>query len=407
MQIEMRRDGFRGSASQRNERFLCLLFRGGLLRRRCCFRVDPNCRERNSCGTGAMVERLLLLLRLRLCTGPAFLRYRTLGRRFRCRASLRPTRFLQYRSRCGHAAHSRLDSRFSALPFGRNGRSRRRMCNSLRRRLSCAAALRGNWALRSALFCRTRRIRPCGRTRRCTSFAVGRRRCRRYRRCRRRMLPSCGASIHAGSTGRLRRAAGLLGRNVVLLRDLGVSIRGNARRLLHRLGIASADGRALCSCRTGYWRILRAARLLRLCAISCGIALRSRTNALCRMGSRLFSCRTAWCRCWLYAGMRRGRISCHTGSRRSRCRRTFCCRLLCAYCVRSLHKGTALLRGFCMRRLHLTFSCAADRLCRAARSARRRSRSVWRCIGRGCIRCAPLCIRRLHEGAALLCGFGL
>ena len=85
----------------------------------------------------------------------------------------------------------------------------------------------------------------------------------------------------------------------------------------------------------------------------------------------------------------------------------FCCRLLCACCVRSLHKGTALLRSFCMRRLHLTFSCAADRLCRAARSARRRSRSVWRCIGRGCIRCAPLCVRRLHKGAALLCGFGL
>ena len=77
------------------------------------------------------------------------------------------------------------------------------------------------------------------------------------------------------------------------------------------------------------------------------------------------------------------------------------------FCRRSLHKGTALLRSFCMRRLHLTFSCAADRLCRAARSGRRRCRSVWRCIGRGCIRCASLCVRRLHEGAALLCGFGL
>ena len=54
-------------------------------------------------------------------------------------------------------------------------------------------------------------------------------------------------------------AAGLLGRNMVLLRDLGVSIRGNACRLLHGLSIASADGRALCSCCTGYWRILRAA----------------------------------------------------------------------------------------------------------------------------------------------------
>ena len=211
MQIEMRRDGFRGSASQRNERFLCLLFRGGLLRRRCCFRVDPNCGGRDSCGTGAMVERLLLLLRLRLCTGPAFLRYWTLGRRFRCRASLRPTRFLQYRSRCGHAAHSRLDSRFSALPFGRNGRSRRRMCNSLRCWLLCAAALRGDWTLRSALFCWTRCIRPRGRARGCTGFAVGRRRCRGYRRRGRGMLPICRAAVHAGSAGRLHRAAGLLG----------------------------------------------------------------------------------------------------------------------------------------------------------------------------------------------------
>ena len=46
-------------------------------------------------GTGAMVERLLLLLRLRLCAGLAFLRYRTLGRGFCCRASLRPARFLR------------------------------------------------------------------------------------------------------------------------------------------------------------------------------------------------------------------------------------------------------------------------------------------------------------------------
>lgn len=84
----------------------------------------------------------------------------------------------------------------------------------------------------------------------------------------------------------------------------------------------------------------------------------------------------------------------------------FCCWLRTCR-VRSLHKGIALLRGFCMRRLHLTFSCAADRLCRAARSGRRRCRSVWRCIGRGCIRCAPLCVRRLHKGAALLCRLGL
>ena len=247
MQIEMRRNRFRRSAGQRNERFLCRLFRSGLLRRRCCFRVDPNCRGRDSCGTGAMVERLLLLLRLRLCAGLAFLRYRTLGGGFCCRASLRPARFLRYRSRRSHAAHSRRGRRFPALPFGRSGR---RMRNSLRW-LFCAAALRGNWALRSALFCRTRRIRPRGRTWGRTSFAVGRRRCRRYRHCGCGMLPICGAAIHTDSAGRLHRAAGLLGRNMVLLRDLGVSIRGNACRLLHGLGIASADGRALRSCRTG------------------------------------------------------------------------------------------------------------------------------------------------------------
>ena len=76
---------------------------------------------------------------------------------------------------------------------------------------SCAAALCGNWALRSALFCRTRRIRPRGRARRRTSFAVGRWWCRRYQCCGRVMLPICRAAIHAGSAGRLHRAAGLLG----------------------------------------------------------------------------------------------------------------------------------------------------------------------------------------------------
>ena len=255
MQIEMRRDGFRCSAGQRNERFLCRLFRRGLLRRRCCFRVDPNCRGRNSCGTGAMVERLLLLLRLRLCAGLAFLRYRTLDGRFRCWTSLRPARFLRYRSRRGHAACWSRGGRFPALPFGRSGR---RMRNSLRW-LFCAAALRGNWALRSALFCRTRCIRPRGRAWRRTSFAVGRRRCRRCRHCGCRMLPICGAAIHTDSAGRLHRAAGLLGRNMVLLCDLGIPACRNARCLLHRLGITPADGRALCSCCTGYWRILRAA----------------------------------------------------------------------------------------------------------------------------------------------------
>ena len=84
----------------------------------------------------------------------------------------------------------------------------------------------------------------------------------------------------------------------------------------------------------------------------------------------------------------------------------FCCWLRACH-VRSLHKGTALLRRFCMRRLHLTFSCAADRLCRTARSGRRRCRIVWHCIWRGRIRCASLCVRRLHKGAALLCGLGL
>lgn len=60
-----------------------------------------------------------------------------------------------------------------------------------------------------------------------------------------------------------------------------------------------------------------------------------------------------------------------------------------------------------MRRLHLTFSCAADRLCRTSRSGRRRCRIVWHCIWRGRIRCASLCVRRLHKGAALLCSLGL
>ena len=162
-------------------------------------------------GTGAMVERLLLLLRLRLCTDPAFLRYRTLGRGFCCRASLRPARFLRYRSRRSHAAHSRRGRRFPALPFGRSGGNRRSLCASLRYRLFCAAALCGNWALRSVLLRLTRRIRPRGRARRCTSFAAGRRRCRRYRRCGCGMLPICRAAIHARSAGRLHRAAGLLG----------------------------------------------------------------------------------------------------------------------------------------------------------------------------------------------------
>ena len=187
---------------------------------------------------------------------------------------------------------------------------------------------------------------------------------------------------------------------MVLLRDLGVSIRGNACRLLHRLGIASADRRALCSCCTGYWRILRAARLLRPRTSSCAIAGR------CRMRIWLFSCYTVLCGNWRCAAVWHRRISCHTGSRRSRRSRMICCWLRACH-VWSLHKGTALLRRFCMRRLHLTFSCAADRLCRAARSGRQRCRIVWHCIWRGRIRCASLCVRRLHKGAALLCRLGL
>ena len=162
---------------------------------------------------------------------------------------------------------------------------------------------------------------------------------------------------------------------MVLLRDLGVSIRGNACRLLHRLGIAPADGRALRSCCTGRWRILRAARLLRLRASSCGIAGRCGTGNICRIGSWLFSCRTVWRRCWLYADVRRGRISCHTGSRRGRRSRMFR-RWLRACQIRSLHKGTALLRGFAPYRLPLCiavvirFSCDTGRLIGTARRIR-------------------------------------
>lgn len=200
---------------------------------------------------------------------------------------------------------------------------------------------------------------------------------------------------------------------MILLRDLGIPIRGNACRLLHRLGIAPADGRALCSCRTGRWRILRTAWLLRPCTSSCGIANQCRTGGICRMGSWLFSCRTVWCRCWLHTDMRRRRVSCHTGSRRGRRRRMFCCWLRACH-VWSLHKGTALLNGFCLRISYLAavrmvwHSCAADRLCRAARSGRRRNRIVWHCIWSSCHSGrSALCIRRLHKGAALLCRLGL
>ena len=194
---------------------------------------------------------------------------------------------------------------------------------------------------------------------------------------------------------------------MVLLRDLGVSIRGNARRLLHGLGITPADGRALRSCRTGRWRILRTARLLRPRTSSCGIADR------CRMRIWLFSCHTVLCGNWRCAAVRHRRISCHTGSRRSRKSRMICCWLRACH-VWSLHKGTALLNGFCLRISYLAavrmvwHSCAADRLCRAARSGRRQNRIVRHCIWSSCHSGrSALCIRRLHKGAALLCGLGL
>lgn len=91
----------------------------------------------------------------------------------------------------------------------------------------------------------------------------------------------------------------------------------------------------------------------------------------------------------------------------------FCCWLRACH-VWSLHKGTALLNGFCLRISYLAavrmvwHSCAADRLCRAARSGRRRNRIVWHCIWSSCHSGrSALCIRRLHKGAALLCRLGL
>ena len=91
----------------------------------------------------------------------------------------------------------------------------------------------------------------------------------------------------------------------------------------------------------------------------------------------------------------------------------FCCWLRACH-VWSLHKGTALLNGFCLRISYLAavrmvwHSCAADRLCRAARSGRRQNRIVRHCIWSSCHSGrSALCIRRLHKGAALLRGFGL
>ena len=120
----------------------------------------------------------------------------------------------------------------------------------------------------------------------------------------------------------------------------------------------------------------------------------------------LFSCYTVLCGNWRCAAVWHRRISCHTGSRRSRRSRMICCWLRACH-VWSLHKGTALLNGFCLRISYLAavrmvwHSCAADSLCRAARCGRRRCRIVRHCW-RDCIRYAPLCVRRLHISAALL-----
>ena len=65
-----------------------------------------------------------------------------------------------------------------------------------------------------------------------------------------------------------------------------------------------------------------------------------------------------------------------------------CCWLRACH-VRSLHKGAALLRRFCMCRLHLTFSCTADRL--------RSSCGTIRRTGRGfCCRGRCMVLRRCH-----------
>lgn len=127
----------------------------------------------------------------------------------------------------------------------------------------------------------------------------------------------------------------------------------------------------------------------------------------------LFSCYTVLCGNWRCATVWHRRISCHTGSRRSRRSRMFCCWLRARH-VWSLHKGTALLNGFCLRISYLAtvrmvwHSCAADRLCRAARCGRRQNRIVWHCIWSKChSERSALCIRRLHKGASLLCRLGL
>ena len=328
MQIEMRRNGFRGSAGQRNERFLCRLFRSGLLHRRCCFRVDPNCRGRDSCGTGAAIKRLLLLLRLRRCAGLAFLRYRTLGGGFCCRVSLQPARFLRYRSRHSHAACGSRGGRFPALPLGRSGGNRRSLCASLRYRLFCAAALCGNWALRSVLFCRTRCIRPRGRAwayqfrgwKTALPPEIPAPCGRRMLRCRSDfcwvIIPFAARRLLTGWV-----SAGLLGAAFLFCCVIWV-FPFVETRVVCCTGwvIASADGCALFSCRTGRWHILRAARLLHVAAP---------VPAVSRAGGMriwLFSCRPlgADVDCTPMCGAA-CRFLCHAEPRRSRRSRMICC----------------------------------------------------------------------------------
>ena len=161
---------------------------------------------------------------------------------------------------------------------------------------------------------------------------------------------------------------------MVLLRDLGVSIRRNARRLLHRLGITPADGRALRSCRTGRWRILRTARLLWPRTSSCGIAAWSSAAALCLVRNRSRSCRTVWCRGWRRANVRRRCISCHAGARKDRRSWMLCRRLRIARRIRRLNSRAALPGNFWLHISHRTavwvvwHSCAADGICRTAGS---------------------------------------
>ena len=86
----------------------------------------------------------------------------------------------------------------------------------------------------------------------------------------------------------------------------------------------------------------------------------------------------------------------------------FCCWLRACH-VRSLHKGTALLNGFC---LHISYlpvvqmiwhSCAAAGVHRASECSIWRNRIVRHCVWDSCHSGhSALCVRHLHKGAALL-----